>query len=219
MTLIAAALKVAWNTANTAVLPEGQRFLIDKLGHLRDVPASVLMSACGVAPSVATGMLPSIIGLTPVCKENGLSRLLAMVEGRSNRTFKTWLSQQSQTWKDAVKIVAMNGFTGSKIVTAWDVPKAVIVMAPFHVVRLVGNALDSFQRRVQISLHGFRDRKQHPPYQVRITLHTSTDVSTDKQQCHLDRLFVDKRQVEVEVNWGVYRRMTTVDRTSSRREG
>lgn len=130
MTLIAAALKVAWNTANTAVLPEGQRFLIDKLGHLRDVPASVLMSACGVAPSVATGMLPSIIGLTPVCKENGLSRLLAMVEGRSNRTFKTWLSQQSQTWKDAVKIVAMNGFTGSKIVTAWDVSKAVIVMAP-----------------------------------------------------------------------------------------
>jgi transposase len=35
-----------------------------------------------------------------------------MVEGRSKQAFKTWLTERPQAWRDAVEVVAMDGFTG-----------------------------------------------------------------------------------------------------------
>jgi transposase len=42
----------------------------------------------------------------------------------------------------------MDGFTGFKTATAEELPDAVTVMDPFHVVRLAGDALDTCRRRV-----------------------------------------------------------------------
>jgi transposase len=41
-----------------------------------------------------------------------------------------------------VEVVAMDGFTGFKTAAAEDIPVAVAVMDPFHVVRLAGAALN-----------------------------------------------------------------------------
>ena len=41
----------------------------------------------------------------------------------------------------------MDGFTGFKTATAEELPDAVAVMDPFHVVRLAGDALDRCRRR------------------------------------------------------------------------
>ncbi|WP_236422709.1 transposase, partial [Escherichia coli] len=84
----------------------------------------------------------------------GPSRLLAMVEGRSKQAFEQWLAQRPQTWRDDVEVVAMDGFTGFKSATVEELPDAVAVMDPFHVVRLAGDALDRCRRRVQQDLHG-----------------------------------------------------------------
>ena len=35
-----------------------------------------------------------------------------MVEGRSKQTFKQWLADRRRSWRDDVKVVAMDGFTG-----------------------------------------------------------------------------------------------------------
>ena len=109
-----------------------------------------------------------------------------MVEGRSKQAFKTWLAERPQAWRDAVEVVAMDGFTGFKTATAEELPDAVAVMDPFHVVRLAGDALDRCRRRVQQTIHGHRGRKNDPLYRARRTLHTGADLLTDKQTDRLD---------------------------------
>jgi len=41
-----------------------------------------------------------------------------------------------QAWRDRVEVVAMDGFTGFKTAAAEELPDAVAVMDPFHVVRV-----------------------------------------------------------------------------------
>ena len=216
---VAAALGVAWNTANDAVLAEGRRLLIDQPGRLDHVTVIGVDEHVWRHTRRGDKYVTVVIDLTPVSTGTGPSRLLAMVEGRSKQAFKTWLSQQPQTWRDGVKIVAMDGFTGFKTAATEEVPTAVTVMDPFHVIRLAGDALDTCRRRVQISLHGSRGRKHHPLYQARRTLHTGADLLTDKQQRRLNALFADDRHIEVEATWGVYQRMISAYRDTSRAEG
>lgn len=82
-----------------------------------------------------------IIDLTPIRDGTGPARLLDMVPGRSKAVFKTWLAQRPGSWRDAVQVVAMDGFTGFKTATVEELPTATAVMDPFHAVRLAGDAL------------------------------------------------------------------------------
>jgi transposase len=95
-----------------------------------------------------------IIDLTPVRDGAGPARLLDRVEGRSEAAFKTWLADRDDAFRVAVEVVAMDGFTGFKTAAAEEIPDAVTVMDPFHVVRLTGDALDRCRRRVQLAIHG-----------------------------------------------------------------
>jgi transposase len=113
----------------------------------------------------------------------------------------------------------MDGFTGFKTATTKELPDAVPVMDPFHVVQLAGDALDECRRRVQQDLHGHRGRSGDPLYTARRTLHTGTGLLTDKQQDRLQRLFTDDAHVQVEVTWSVYQRMITAYRDSDRAQG
>jgi hypothetical protein len=98
----------------------------------------------------------------------------------------------------------MDGFTGFKTATAEELPDAVPVMDPFHVVRLAAQALDECRRRVQQAIHGHRGRKGDPLYAARRTLHTGADLLTDKQKDRLTTLFAVDEHVEVEATWGIY---------------
>ena len=53
----------------------------------------------------------------------------------------------------------MDGFTGFKTATSEELPDAVQVMDPFHVVRLAGDALDQCRPRVQQAACGHRGRR------------------------------------------------------------
>ncbi len=72
---------------------------------------------------------------------------------------------------------AVDGFTGFKTATAEELPDAVAVMDPFHVVRVAGEALDQCRRRVQQHTHGHRGRRDDPLYSARRTLHTGAACS------------------------------------------
>lgn len=65
----------------------------------------------------------------------------------------------------------MDGFTGIKTATTDQLPDAVAVMDPFHVVRPAGDAMEQCRRRVQQTLHGHRGRTGNPFYRGRRTLH------------------------------------------------
>ncbi|GAA5008718.1 hypothetical protein GCM10023317_44470 [Actinopolymorpha pittospori] len=142
-----------------------------------------------------------------------------LVEGRSKKAFKTWLAERPDAWRDQVEVVAMDGFTGFKTATAEELPDAVAVMDPFHVVRLAGDALDKCRRRVQLAINGHRGRKDDPLYRARRTLHTGAGLLTDNQIDRLTALFATEEHVEVEATWGIYQRMIADYREEDRRRG
>jgi transposase len=160
-----------------------------------------------------------IIDLTGIRDGTGPARLLDMVEGRSKAAFKTWLAERPQAWRDGVEVVAMDGFTGFKTATTEELPDAVAVMDPFHVVRLAGDALDRCRRRVQLAIHGHRGRKDDPLYRARRTLHTGADLLTDRQCERLNALFESDDHVQVEATWGIYQRMIAAYREPDRAKG
>ena len=209
---IAKGLDVSWNTANDAVLAEGRRVLINDPARFDGVTTIGVDEHVWRHTRRGDKYVTVIIDLTPARTNSGPVRLLDMVEGRSKSVFKTWLSEPDQAWRDAVEVVAMDGFTGFKTATTEELPDAVAVMDPFHVVRLAGDALDKCRRRIQQDLHGHRGRAGDPLYSARRTLHTGTSLLTDKQKTRLEQLFADDHHAAVEVTWAAYQQMITAYR-------
>ena len=216
---VAEGLGVAWNTANDAVLAEGKRVLINDPARFDGVTTIGVDEHVWRHTRRGDKYVTVIIDLTPIRNDTGPARLLDMLEGRSKQAFKTWLAERPQAWRDGVEVVAMDGFTGFKTATAEELPDAVTVMDPFHVVRLAGDALDACRRRVQQDLHGHRGRKDDPLYRARRTLHTGAGLLTDKQHQRLVDLFTLEEHVEVEATWGIYQRMITAYREPDRPRG
>ena len=219
VTRVAEALAVAWSTANDAVLDEGRRVLIRDPHRLDGVQVIGVDEHCWRHTRKGDKFVTVIIDLTPVREGTGPARLLDMVEGRSKKAFKTWLAERSQAWRAGVQVVAMDGFSGFKTATTEELPDAVTVMDPFHVIRLAGEALDECRRRVQQHLHGHRGRKGDPLYSARRTLATGADLLTDKQQDRLEKLFAREEHVPVEATWGIYQRMIAAYRDPDRASG
>ncbi|MFL0459956.1 ISL3 family transposase [Kytococcus sedentarius] len=213
---VAEALAVAWDTANDAVLAEGRRVLIGDPARFEGVKVVGVDEHVWRHTRKGEKYVTVIIDLTPIRDDTGPARLLDMVEGRSKAAFKTWLAERPQAWRDAVEVVAMDGFTGFKTAAAEELPCAVAVMDPFHVVRLAGDALDSCRRRVQQDLHGHRGLKNDPLYRARRTLHTGEDLLTDRQRERLIVLFTNPDHVEVEATWGILQRMIAAYRHPDR---
>lgn len=207
VTRVAEGLGVAWNTANDAVLAEGKRVLIDAVDRFDGVKIVGVDEHVWRHTRRGDKYVTVLIDLTGIRDGTGPARLLDMVAGRSKQAFKTWLAQRPEAWRDRVEVVAMDGFTGFKTATTEELPDAVAVMDPFHVVRLAGDALDRCRRRVQQATCGHRGRNSDPLYAARRTLHTGADLLTDKQKDRLDVLFAADEHVEVEATWGIYQRM------------
>jgi len=216
---VAEGLGVAWNTANDAVLAEGKRVLIDDDARFDGVKVIGVDEHVWRHTRRGDKYVTVIIDLTSIRDGTGPARLLDMVEGRSKQAFKTWLAERPKAWRDTVEVVAMDGFTGFKTATSEELPDAVAVMDPFHVVRLAGDALDQCRRRVQHTLHGHRGRRHDPLYRARRTLHTGGGLLTDKQKKRLAELFQGDEHVQVEVTWSIYQRMITAYREPDRTKG
>jgi transposase len=114
---VAEGLAVAWDTANDAVLAEGKRALIDDPGRFDGVTAIGVDEHVWRHTRAGDKYVTVIIDLTGIRDGTGPARLLDMVEGRSKAAFKTWLADRPQAWRDAVEVVAMDGFTGFKTAT------------------------------------------------------------------------------------------------------
>jgi transposase len=216
---VAEGLGVAWNTANDAVLAEGKRVLIDDETRFDGVTAIGVDEHVWRHTRRGDKYVTVIIDLTGIRAGTGPARLLDMIEGRSKQAFKTWLAERPEAWRQGVEVVAMDGFTGFKTAAAEELPDAVAVMDPFHVVRLAGDALDQCRRRVQQAIHGHRGYKDDPLYSARRTLHTGAGLLTDKQKDRLANIFATDEHVEVEATWGIYQQMISAYRQPDRTQG
>ncbi|WP_431860918.1 ISL3 family transposase [Micrococcus terreus] len=216
---VAEALDVRWNTANDAVLAEGQRLLIDDPARFDGVTAIGVDEHVWRHTRRGDKYVTVIIDLTPLRAGTGPARLLDMVEGRSKQAFKAWLAERDQAWRDQVEVVAMDGFTGFKTAATEEIPEATAVMDPFHVVRLAGDALERCRRRVQQQVHGHRGRKQDPLYKARRTLLTGADLLTEKQYSRIQDLFEPDEHLEVEATWKFYQHMVAAYRQPDRAKG
>jgi hypothetical protein len=168
---VAEGLAVAWNTANDAVLAEGKRVLIGDAHRFDGVRVVGVDEHVWRHTRRGDKYVTVIIDLTAIRAGTGPARLLDMIEGRSKAAFKAWLAGRDQAWRDGVEVVAMDGFTGFKTAAAEELPTAVAVMDPFHVVRLTGDALDRCRRRVQQDTCGHRGMRGDPLYSARRTAH------------------------------------------------
>lgn len=201
---VADVLAVSWNTANTAILGEGQRLLINDPARCEGVRVIGVDEHVWRHTPYGDKYVTVILDLTPIRDRRGPSRLLDMIPCRSKRVFKTWLASQPDTWREHIEIVAMDGFTGFKSAAAEELPGARVVMDPFHVVRLAGDALDECRRRIQQELHHRRGRATDPLYKTRRMLHTRSCLLTPRQQHQLADLFASDCHVALEVTWSVY---------------
>jgi transposase len=216
---VADALAVSWTTANNAVLAEGQRVLIADPARFDGVRVIGVDEHVWRHTRRGDKYVTVIIDLTPVREGTGPARLLDMVEGRSKQAFQQWLADRPESWRDGVEVVAMDGFSGFKTATSEELPDAVAVMDPFHVVRLAGNALDECRRRIQLATCGHRGRKTDPLYACRRTLHTGADLLTDQQKTRMQALFAVDAHVEVEATWTIYQRTVAAYREPDRNTG
>ena len=210
---------MSWNTANNAVLAEGRRLLIADPARFDGVTVIGVDEHVWRHTRRGDKYVTVIIDLTPVRDKTGPARLLDMIEGRSKHAFQHWLAARPQDWRDGVEVVAMDGFSGFKTAATEELPDAVTVMDPFHVVRLAGNALDECRRRVQLDTCGHRGRKADPLYSARRTLHTGADLLTDKQKARLAALFAVDAHAEVEATWTMYQRTVAAYREPDRTKG
>jgi len=216
VTRVAAGLGVSWSAANDAVLTEGRRRLIEDPTRFEGVAVIGVDEHVWRRTRFGDKFVTVIIDLTPARDATGPVRLLDMVPGRSKQAFKTWLAGRPQHWRDGVEVVAMDGFTGFKTAVAEELPAAVTVMDPFHVVALAGDAVDRCRQRVQQDLHGHRGRSGDPLYGIRRVLRTGADLLTDRQHTRLDAVFAVDEHVEVEATWGIYQRVIAAYRNPDR---
>ena len=86
---VAEGLGVSWNTANDAVLAEGQRVLIDDPHRFDGVTVIGVDEHVWRHTRRGDKYVTVIIDLTPIRDGTGPARLLDMVEGRSKQAFKT----------------------------------------------------------------------------------------------------------------------------------
>ncbi|RMB60240.1 ISL3 family transposase [Tessaracoccus antarcticus] len=204
---IAANLGVAWKTAHDAILASAAELLINDPDRLDGVTTVGVDEHVWRHTRFGGKYVTVIIDLTPTRTGTGPSRLLAVVEGRSKKAFKTWLEAQTQQFRKAVEVVAMDGFTGYKSAAVEAIEKVKIVMDPFHVVALAGTKLDECRQRLQQETLGHRGRSGDPLYGIRRAARTRAGLLTEKQHHRLAAVFANEDHVAFEVTWSVYQRV------------
>ncbi|PBI91059.1 Transposase [Rhodococcus erythropolis] len=218
---VAKALGLVWDVVNSLALSTVHNLVHAQPGHLDKV------RVLGVDehkwkhvrgqgdPSFVT----VIVDLTPVIDGTGPARLLDMVAGRSAAALRTWLGARDQAFRDRVKIVSMDGFTGYHRAAKDVLPQARTVMDPFHVVHLAAEKLTVCRQRIQQVTLGHRGRSGDPLYGIKRVLLTRKVLRTDKQKARLEAVFADEQHIDVEVTEHLYQDLVAAYSDPDKRTG
>ena len=218
---VARELGLSWDTVNTIAMDATQMIVATDTTRLDGVRVIGVDEHrwAHTRHSDGDGFVTVIIDLTPVLEGTGRARLLDLVPGRSAAALTSWLSAQTAAFRDQIEIVAMDGFGGYKSAATEQLPEAITVMDPYHVVALAGAKLDLCRQRIQQQTCGHRGRSGDPLYGVRRTLRTRLPLLRDRQNARLDTVFADDNHLAVLVTWSVYQRIIAAYSQPDRRRG
>jgi transposase len=206
---VARELGRSWDTVNTIAVEATTRLLATATARLDGVAVIGVDEHrwAHTRHAAGEGYVTVIVDLTAVVAGSGRARLLDLVPGRSAAALTHWLAARDTALRARVEVVAMDGFGGYNNAATAQVPDAVTVMDPFHVVALAGTKLDLCRQRVQQDTCGHRGRSGDPLYRVRRTLRTRTALLSGKQRARLATVFAAVEHVSVEVTWRVYQQI------------
>jgi transposase len=182
----AGTLGVAWWTVMRQVIDRGTA-LVDDPARL--APPEHPVTAVGVDETAylratathATTFATGIADLTP----GRPARLLDVVEGRSGTALAEWLGERDPAWRAGIATASLDPFRGYATALTSQLPDAVRVLDPFHVVRLGLACVDDVRRRVQQHTLGHRGRTDDPLYGIRRLLRRRADHLSVKARARL----------------------------------
>lgn len=114
--------------------------------------------------------------------------LLGQVEGRNAQVVIDWLGERDQSWRDAVRYVAIDMCTIFKSAIRRALPDATLVVDHFHLVQLANQTLTEVRRRVTVTHRGRRGRKGNREWELRNRL---TRSAARMRGEHVDALLDD----------------------------
>ena len=202
---VAAQLGVAWWTVMDQVISRGTPE-VDTDGRV--APADHPVTAVGVDETAylratatrATTFATGIVDLTP----GRPARLLDVVEGRSGTVLADWLDERDAAWRAAVTTASLDPFRGYATALSGQLPDAVRVLDPFHIVRLGLACVDDVRRRVQQHTTGHRGRSRDPLFGIRRVLRRRRDRLSTKARARLQAgLIAGDPDGEVTLAWTV----------------
>jgi transposase len=183
----AATLGVAWWTVMRQVIDRGTPE-IDASSRL--TPDDGPVTAVGVDETAylranatrSTTFATGVADLSP----GRPARLLDVVEGRSGTVLAAWLGERDPAWRAGITTASLDPFRGYATALTSQLPQAVRVLDPFHVVRLALAVVDDVRRRVQQAQTGHRGRRGDPLYGIRRVLRRRADHLSTKARARLE---------------------------------
>lgn len=206
---IARQLGLSWDLVNDLALTKVREIVYDTPGFLDGVRfLGVDEHTWRHTKTGDENTVTILIDLTGVIEDTGPARLLDMRAGRSAKVLAAWLDERGPAFRSRIEVVTMDGFTGYRTATRQELPDAVAVMDPFHVVQLAGEKLTACRQRLQQAVHGRRGRSCDVAYRGRKTLLTRRSLLTGRQRDRLKRIFSEHDEhVAIEVTWIFYQQI------------
>lgn len=152
---------VGWDTAWAAVEHHGRPLVDDRhrVGPVR---------ALGVdehSYQAATREHATIYATSLVDLDRRI--VIDLFEGKSAVKLRRWCSKRSKSWRQGVRVVALDLTDTYRAGLHPHLSHATRVADPFHVTRVANRTLDQVRRRVQNETLGHRGRKADPLFGVR----------------------------------------------------
>ncbi len=136
------------------------------------VDETAFLSACARHPTrFATG----IVDVSP----EQPARLLDVVDGRSGAVLSDWLAGRETEWKTQIATASLDPYRGYAHALKTQLPQAMRVLDPFHVVKLSLSAVDEVRCRAQQQQTGHRGRREDPLYRIRRVARRRADRLTE----------------------------------------
>jgi transposase len=131
-------------------------------------------------------------------------RVLGVVDGRDSAGVGAWLEARSQSWRDAVQVVAIDPSAAFRKALREQRPVAAVSVDPFHLVKLANDMLTQVRQRVVRDRTGRRGRGIDPAWTNRRLLLRAGDTLSSAALARLKAtLRADDPTDEIGAAWGV----------------
>jgi len=131
-------------------------------------------------------------------------RVLGVVDGRDSAAVGAWLQARSQSWRDAVEVVAIDPSAAFRKALREHLPQTAVSVDPFHLVKLANDMLTHVRQRVVRDRKGRRGRGIDPAWTNRRLLLRAGNTLGPRALARLTAtLRADDPTDEIGAAWGV----------------